>query len=81
MNEILHYLNELREICFSLGKMEFWTYCQFCAYHRIGGFNSGPEYLYRLFDVLPKHTCEMKPLQAQVYIRQWFHVELEAIFI
>ena len=44
----------------------------------------GPEYLYQLFDVLPKQeTCEMKAPQVyiQVYIQQWFHDEQEANFI
>ena len=42
----------------------------------------GPEYLYQLFDVLPKQTtCEMKALHViQVYIQQWFHDEQGAKF-
>ena len=33
----------------------------------------GPEYLYRLFDVLPKQlTTEMKVVQVQVYIHNNF---------
>ena len=40
------------------------------------------EYLYRLFDVLPKQaTCEMKALQVQGYIQEWFHDERGAKFI
>ena len=36
------------------------------------GFRKGPEFLYWLFDVLPKQTtCEMKALQ--VYSQQWFY--------
>ena len=34
----------------------------------------GPEYLYRLFYVLPKQTAhQMKALEVQFYIQQWFH--------
>ena len=50
-----------------------WTHWKFCAYHRIFGIRKGPEYLYRLFDVL---TCEMIALQVQVvYIPQLFYNE------
>ena len=56
--------------------------CKFCIYHKIGGLRKGPEYLYQLFDVLPKQTtCEMKTLQVQVYIQQWFHDEKGAKFM
>ena len=37
--------------------------------------------LYRLFDVLPKQTLEMKTFQIQVYIQQRFHGEQGAKFI
>ena len=38
-----------------------------CTYHRIFGLKNGPQYLYWLFDVLPKQaTCEMKTRQLQV---------------
>ena len=50
--------------CSPLGKIEFWTHWEFCAYHRIFGIRKGHEYYYQLFDVLPKQaTCEMKALQ------------------
>ena len=40
-------------------------------YCKIFGIRKCPEYLYRLFDVLPKQaTYEMKALQVQVYIKQ-----------
>ena len=43
------------------------------AYHRIFGHRKGYENLCRVFDVLPKQTtCELKALQVQVYIQQWF---------
>ena len=54
----------MREICFSVGKMEFWIHWEFCAYRRIFGIKKVPEYLYQLFNVLPNQTtCEMKVLQ------------------
>ena len=31
--------------------------------------------MYRLFDVIPKQTCQIKALQVQVYIQQWLHDE------
>ena len=34
------------------------------------GSQEGPDYLYQLFDVLSKQTCEMKALQVQVCIQQ-----------
>ena len=46
------------------------------------GIRKDPEYLYRQFDVLLKHaTCEMKALQVQVYIKQWFHDNQRARFM
>ena len=37
---------------------------------KIFDISKGPEYLYRLFDVLAKQaTCEMKAFQVQVYIQ------------
>ena len=42
----------------------------------------GPEYLFRLFEVLPKQrTCEMKDIQVKVYIQQWFHDQQRAKFM
>ena len=42
----------------------------------------GPEYLYRLFNLLSKQTtCEMKTLRIQVYIQQWFQDEQGAEFM
>ena len=66
---------------FPLRKFTFWTYCGFGAYHRIGSIKKDPKYLYWLFDVLPKHACEIKTLQVQVYIKQWVHNELGAVFM
>ena len=37
-----------------LGKMEFLTHCEFCAYGRTFGLGKGPEWKYRLFVVLRK---------------------------
>ena len=57
---------------------EFWTHWEFFVYHTILAtlFWKDPEYLYQLFDVLPKHTTsKMKALQTQVYIQQWHHDE------
>ena len=56
--------------------MEFWAHRKFWAHRIIFGFRKGPEYLYRLFDVLRKQTtCEMKTIEVQVYIQQWFRNE------
>ena len=55
------FSNKSGKICFPLGEIEFWTHYEFCAPSRIFGLRKSPEYLYRLFDVLPKQTkCEMK---------------------
>ena len=77
MNETFHYLlfnnlskNWEKYVCPS-EKSEFYTHWQFCAYFRIFGIRRGPEYLYQLFDVLPKQTtCEISTLGIQVYIEQ-----------
>ena len=51
--------------CFSFGKIEFGTHWEFCAQRRIFDIRKGAEYLYQLFDVLPKQTiCEIKALQV-----------------
>ena len=48
MQEIFHFLNfqefikELGELCFPLGKMEFWTHLKFCTYKRIFDLGKGP---------------------------------------
>ena len=67
INEIFHYpkleefINELVKIFFPFGKIEFCAHCEFYTYYRIFGLRKGLEYLYQLFDVLPKQaTCEMK---------------------
>ena len=50
--------------------------------HKIFSLKESPEYLYWLFHVLSKQiTGEMKTLQVQVYIQQWFHDEQGAKFI
>lgn len=43
----------------------------------------GPEYLFRLFEVLPKQgTCIMKvEVEVEVYIQHWFHDEQRAKFM
>ena len=72
----LRICQRIGKICFSLGKIEFWTHWEFCAYHRIFGIRKGHDYLYQLFNVLPKQTTfEMKARQVaiQVYIQQGFH--------
>ena len=76
MNEIPQNLSKnSKKMCFPLGKKKFQTHWK-CTYHKIFDLRKGPEYLYRLFDVLPKHTtCKMKALQVQVYIQQWFYNE------
>ena len=73
MNEISQNLSKNWEkMCFPLGKKKFQTHWKFCTYHKIFDLRQGPEYSYRLFDVLPKHTtCEMKGLQVQVYIQHF----------
>ena len=77
----LRIYQRIGKTCFPLGKIEFWTLWEFCVYHIIFGIWKGCEYLYQLFDVLPKQTtCEMKALQVQVYIQQWFDDEQEAKF-
>ena len=41
--------------------MEFRTHWKFCAYRKTFDFRKGPDYLYGLFDVLPKQaTYETK---------------------
>ena len=40
----------------------------------------GPEYLYRLFDVLLKQTREVKTLYLQVGFQRGFHDKQEAKF-
>ena len=41
-----------------------------------------PECLYKISDVLSQQTtCEMKALQVQAYIQQWFHDEQGAKFM
>ena len=43
---------------------------------------TGTEYLYWQFDALPKQTkWELKTLQVQVYMQQWFHDEQGAKFM
>ena len=44
----LRIYQRIGKTCFSLGKIEF------CAYRRMFGIRKGCEYLYQLFDVLPK---------------------------
>ena len=45
----------------NLRKIEFRTHWEFCSSSKIFGLRKSPEYLYRLFDVLPKQTtCEME---------------------
>ena len=81
-DEKFHYLNELGKIYFVLGRMEIWTHCDFCIYHRIFGLKKEPEYFCWLFDVLPKQKIyQMKTLQVQLYIQQWFHDEQRAEFM
>ena len=61
---------------FFAGKTEFLTHTEFCAYHRIFGIRKGDDYLYQLFNVLPKQTTfEMNARQVaiQIYIQQGFH--------
>ena len=56
------------KICFPLGKIELWTHSKFCPYDRIFGIRKGREYLYQLFDVLPKQTtCEVKAIQVYMF--------------
>ena len=56
---------------FPTGKNGILSHSKFCAYCRIVDLRKGPEYLYWLFDVLPKQTtCEMKTLQVLAYIQQ-----------
>ena len=53
------------KICFPLGKTESWAHLKFCAYRRIFDITNNSEYLYQLFNVLPKQTIsEMKALQV-----------------
>ena len=73
MNEIFHippieeFIKELGKVCFPLGKTEFLTHREFCAYHRMFGIRKGHDYLYQLFDVLPKQTTfEMKARQVAI---------------
>ena len=78
MNEIFHYL-------YFKNLLKNWEKYVFCGgklnFEHIGnpaltaepfGIRKGPEYLYQLFDILPKQTtCEMKALHViQVYIQQ-----------
>ena len=61
---------------FFAGKTGFLTHREFCAYHRIFGIRKGHDYLYQLFNVLPRQTTfEMKARQVaiQIYIQQRFH--------
>ena len=70
------------KICFTLGKIKFWPHYEFSTHHRNFNLRKGPEYLYRIFDVLPKQTaCEMKTLQVLFYIQRWFHDEQRAKYI
>ena len=77
LSQTVKVFNELAKTCFPLGKIEFWALCEFCAYCRIVGLRKGPEYLYCLFHILPKQSCEMKMLQVQVYINNDFMVNKE----
>ena len=53
------------KICFLLGKIEIWTHLEFGAYHIIFGIRKSLEYLYQLFNVLPKQMIsEVKALQV-----------------
>ena len=88
MNEIFHFLkswksiNELGNIHFPLGKIEFWTHYELPAYGRTFCHSKGPEWKYRLFIVLSKQTTsQMKTLQVQVYIQQWFYDEQGTRFV
>ena len=62
MNEIFHYLkllqfiNKLKKICILLSKKEFWAHCAFKNFD----LKKDSEYLYRLFDVSPKHTMKIR---------------------
>ena len=82
MNEAFHYLkfknlSKNWKKFFLPEKIKLWSHWEFCAYHIIFGLSKTSEYLYRQIDVLSKQTtCEMKALQVQVYIQQWFHDEL-----
>ena len=61
------------KISFTLGKVELWTNYEFRAYSRTFVLINGPEQKYKLSDVLHNQAaCEMKTLQVQVYVQQWF---------
>ena len=48
--------------------LKYWG---FCKYRRTFSLRKDPEYLYRLFYVLPKQIIhEMKVLKVEVYIQQ-----------
>ena len=80
----LRIFQRVGKIYFPLGKIEFRTHWEFCAYSRIFGIRKSPEYLYQLLDVLPKPTtCEIKALQVYklACIQQRFHDEQGAKFM
>ena len=54
------FSNKLGKICFPSVKIEFWTHWEFFSSSRIFVLKWSPEYLYRLSDVLPKHTTYEK---------------------
>ena len=75
-------MNQLGKLYFLLGKAEFWTYWEFCAWREIFCLNKGPKYLYLLSNVLTKHKKRaMKTFQVQVYIQQWFRDKEGAKFM
>ena len=63
---------------FSNGKNGYLNTLQILCIQQNFGISKGGEYLYKLFDILPKQTtCEMEALQVQVYIEQYFTMNRE----
>ena len=67
----LRIYHRITKNMFSIGKCMILKHWGFCKYRRTFSLRKDPEYLYRLFYVLPKQIIhEMKVLKVEVYIQQ-----------
>ena len=79
----LRIYQRIGKTCFSVGKIEFWTHWELCAYHKI--FCIRQERLWIFISTIWSFTrvdnmWNQSTLSIQVYIQQWFHDEQEAKF-
>ena len=60
------FLNELGKNCFPLGKIEYWTHWEFCAYHRNFALRKGLVALWPL----DNWTLSIQKLPLKLYYRK-----------